>query len=113
MMDFIVNNYLLIIIIAGFLIFALIGFIVDSSKNKKAKEAEILTETISPEELNQIRPAGNVTLLQQGSNFNIFILRVTPNGNVSISKYRSRTADGIDFGLNHWINIACTFMTNN
>lgn len=60
MMDFIVNNYLLIIIIAGFLIFALIGFIVDSSKNKKAKEAEILTETISPEELNQIPQAESI-----------------------------------------------------
>lgn len=44
MTDFIVNNYILIISIAAFLIFALIGFAVDSSKNRKNKEDEILTE---------------------------------------------------------------------
>lgn len=44
MTDFIVNNYILIISITAFLIFALIGFAVDSSKNRKNKEDEILTE---------------------------------------------------------------------
>lgn len=37
-MEFITNNYLIIIIIAAFLMFALIGFIVDTEKNKKRKE---------------------------------------------------------------------------
>lgn len=44
MVDFVVDNYLLIIIITVFLIFALIGYIIDSSKNKKNKEEGILTE---------------------------------------------------------------------
>ncbi len=44
MTDFIVNNYVLIIAIAAFLIFALIGFAIDTTKNKKNKEDEILTE---------------------------------------------------------------------
>jgi len=44
MVDFIVNNYLIIMIIAAFLIFALIGFAIDTTKNKKNKESEILTE---------------------------------------------------------------------
>lgn len=44
MVDFIVNNYILIMIIAAFLIFALIGFAVDLTKNKKDKEADLLTE---------------------------------------------------------------------
>ena len=44
MKDFIVNNYLLIVIIGAFLIFALIGFAVDTTKNRKNKESEILTE---------------------------------------------------------------------
>ena len=45
MKDFIVNNYTIIIIVAAFLLFALIGFLVDQSKNSKSKEAKILTET--------------------------------------------------------------------
>ena len=35
MKDFITNNYLIVIAVAIFLIFALIGYIVDSSRNKK------------------------------------------------------------------------------
>lgn len=45
MKDFIVNNYTIIIIVAAFLLFALIGFLVDQSKNSKSKESKILTET--------------------------------------------------------------------
>lgn len=41
MMEFITDNYIIIIIVAGFLIFALIGFIVDTTKNKKLKETVI------------------------------------------------------------------------
>ena len=44
MVDFIANNYLIILLITVFLIFALIGYLIDSSKNKKNKEEGILTE---------------------------------------------------------------------
>ena len=54
MKDFIVNNYTIIIIIAAFLLFALIGFLVDQSKNSKSKEAKILTET--EEENKETKP---------------------------------------------------------
>lgn len=37
MKEYIVENYLLIMIISAFLIFALIGYIVDTMKNKNAK----------------------------------------------------------------------------
>ena len=43
MIDFIVNNYLIIMIITAFLVFALIGFAVDTTKNRKNKESDILT----------------------------------------------------------------------
>ena len=44
MVDFIVNNYLIIVIVGAFLIFALIGFAVDTTKNKSKKESEILNQ---------------------------------------------------------------------
>lgn len=44
MVDFIVKNYLIIVIAGAFLIFALIGFAVDTAKNKSKKEAEILNQ---------------------------------------------------------------------
>lgn len=40
MKEFMSDNYIIIIIVAGFLIFALIGFIVDTTKNKKLKKEE-------------------------------------------------------------------------
>lgn len=43
-MEFIQNNMLLIITIALFIMFAILGYIVDKSKNKNNKEKEILTE---------------------------------------------------------------------
>ena len=54
MKDFIVNNYTIIIIVAAFLLFALIGFLVDQSKNSKSKETKILTET--EEEKKETKP---------------------------------------------------------
>jgi hypothetical protein len=53
MVDFIKQNYIIILAIAVFLIFALIGFVVDSSKNKKIKESE----ENSDEEVSNIVPA--------------------------------------------------------
>ena len=43
-MKFIQNNMLLVITIALFIMFAILGYIVDKSKNKSNKEKEILTE---------------------------------------------------------------------
>ena len=43
MLDFVVDNYLMIIIITMFLIFALIGYAVDSIKNKKNYQTFIFT----------------------------------------------------------------------
>ena len=43
-MEFIQDNMLLIITIALFIMFAILGYIVDKSKNKNNKEKEILTE---------------------------------------------------------------------
>lgn len=53
-MEFIKDNILLIVTIGAFIVFAIIGFIVDSTKNgkKSQKEKEILTEEIKPEDEN-------------------------------------------------------------
>ena len=68
MTDFIVNNYVLIIAIAAFLIFALIGFAIDTTKNKKNKADEILTEhedvVIEEAENNLEGPSGDVADLE-------------------------------------------------
>lgn len=55
MTNFIVNNYLIIIIIGAFLIFALIGYAVDTTKNKKNKESELLTEPNDDANLDKIK----------------------------------------------------------
>lgn len=44
MLDFILKNYVIVVIVGAFLIFALIGFAVDTAKNKSKKEAEILNQ---------------------------------------------------------------------
>ncbi len=54
-MDFIVKNYVIIVIIAAFLIFALIGYVVDSAKNKKNKEADLLTQPNDEVDINMIK----------------------------------------------------------
>ena len=62
MKDFIVNNYTIIIIVAAFLLFALIGFLVDQSKNLKSKEAKILTET--EKENKEIKPENKEPVIE-------------------------------------------------
>lgn len=42
------NNFLIVITICLFLLFALIGYLVDNLKNKKNKESELLTEVDLP-----------------------------------------------------------------
>ncbi len=54
-MDFIVKNYIIILIVAAFLIFALIGYVIDSTKNKKNKEEELLTKPNDEVDINMIR----------------------------------------------------------
>ncbi len=54
-MDFIVKNYIIILIIAAFLIFALIGYVIDSTKNKKNKEEELLTKPNDEVDINMIK----------------------------------------------------------
>lgn len=51
-MEYLQNNSLLIITIVAFIVFAIIGYVVDSKKNKgnNKKEKEILTEEIKDEE---------------------------------------------------------------
>lgn len=72
MMNFITNNYLLIIIIASFLIFALIGYIVDTEKTKKLKaehteeivnEAPDTVQTIETEEEQNTQ--GNIPTIEE------------------------------------------------
>lgn len=54
-MDFIVKNYVIIIIIVAFIIFALIGYVVDSMKNKDNKEKELLTRPNDDVDVNLIK----------------------------------------------------------
>lgn len=44
MREFIVDHYLFIMIVAAFLIFALIGYIIDSTRNKKKDTRDVLEE---------------------------------------------------------------------
>lgn len=63
MKEFILDHYLFIMIVAAFLIFALIGYIIDSTKNnkkdenKKISEEEniLLTESVIPE-VQEVEP---------------------------------------------------------
>lgn len=55
MLDWVVNNYFIVIIVAVFLIFALIGYIVDSTKNKNNESKNIHNN----EENNQINAEEN------------------------------------------------------
>ncbi len=55
MLDFIVKYYVIFIILAFFLIFALIGYAVDSTKNKKIKEKELLNKPNEDGDITMIR----------------------------------------------------------
>ena len=63
MIDFIVKNYIIIVVIAAFLIFALIGFAVDSAKNKNNKETDLLTKPNDEVDVNMIKeePADEIS----------------------------------------------------
>lgn len=46
-MEFIKENLILVLTLASFIVFAVIGYIVDHSKNKDNKEKDILKEDIT------------------------------------------------------------------
>ena len=50
-MEFIKENLVLVLTLASFVVFAIIGYIVDHSKNKDNKEKDILKEDITEEGL--------------------------------------------------------------
>lgn len=60
-MDFLGDNALLIITIALFIMFAILGYIVDKSKNKNKKEKEVLTENIT-DDFKPVQEAKEVPL---------------------------------------------------
>ncbi len=57
-MNFIVKNYLVIIIIVAFGVFALIGYLVDNAKNKNNKEEGLLTKPNDEVDISLIREDG-------------------------------------------------------
>ena len=60
-MEFIAKNYFLIIIIAAFLLFALIGYMVDTDKKRKKSESNESSDRQEnvKEEINQESPQPN------------------------------------------------------
>ena len=50
MIDFIVRNYYVILVICILLIFAIIGYIIDTLKSRKYEENNVPTDTYIPEE---------------------------------------------------------------
>ena len=60
MVEFIGKHYWVIIAVAAFLIFALIGYAVDSTRNKKNKESDLLNKPNDDVDVNQISET-NVT----------------------------------------------------
>lgn len=87
MMDFIVDNYYIIIVVAAFLIFALIGYIVDTLKNKNKVETtetendnietDIIEEKIGDEETEEkTNDNVNITVPESTENQEIIIPEV-------------------------------------
>lgn len=50
MIDFIVQNYYVILVVCILLIFAIIGYIIDTLKSRKYEENNVPTDTYIPEE---------------------------------------------------------------
>ena len=53
-MDFITENYLVIILIGLFFVFALIGYLIDMLRNNKVEEKKETIENIKPIEITDI-----------------------------------------------------------
>lgn len=65
-MEFIREHILLIVTILAFILFAIIGYVVDKTKNQNNKEKEILKETTSDE----IAPNVETTEIVENTNTN-------------------------------------------
>lgn len=55
-----------------------------------------------------MRPYADINIVSQGSGNGIFMLRITPNGEMSISRGRMGASD-YKFPTGSWFNINCTF----
>lgn len=53
-MEFIIDNYLVIILVGLFFVFALIGYLIDILRKNKETEKEDIPETIKPVEIKDI-----------------------------------------------------------
>jgi len=59
-MNFILENYLIIILVGFFFVFALIGYLIDMLKNNKEKEKEEIPINIKPVELKDLKKEENI-----------------------------------------------------
>lgn len=59
-MEFIREHILLIVTILAFILFAIIGYVVDKAKNQNNKEKEILKETTSDEIAPNVETTDNI-----------------------------------------------------
>ena len=59
-MEFIREHILLIVTILAFILFAIIGYVVDKTKNQNNKEKEILKETTSDEIAPNVETTDNI-----------------------------------------------------
>ncbi len=65
MLDFVVNNYIIILVVGVFLIFALIGFAVDTTKNRKNKESELLNQPNDDVNINNLEASGSEESIEE------------------------------------------------
>ena len=55
------------------------------------------------------RPVAGITVVQQGSGMNRFLLSVTSNGNVNVERYGT-TSSATSVSSGTWLNMACTYI---
>lgn len=71
-MKFIIENYLIIILVGLFFAFALIGYLVDMLRKTDSKESNmVINDNISPVEISNIEKNNNDDLLNSGVEDNI------------------------------------------
>lgn len=70
-MEFIREHILLIVTILAFILFAIIGYVVDKTKNQNNKEKEILKETTSDEIAPNVEVADNIMINNNKKDKNI------------------------------------------
>ena len=90
MLDFVVNNYIIILVVGVFLIFALIGFAVDTTKNRKNKESELLNQPNDDVNINNLEASGSEESIEEEES------TPAPVEEVSEEDLNSITNDGPD-----------------